>query len=163
MSIINIVIFTIASIFVLLLFFTVFSTKSKPSELLKYPFSAPVGSSPFFGAQIDDEEQLTDDNETKFNNDYDYKNKEIVSLEKALNLCISNRTKLNNAIQKFRDEMMNTANDKYKIKQKEVKDCDGIINSRLDNYINAYTKLYGKKITRQEVINKIATGTLNVD
>jgi hypothetical protein len=157
MSIINIVIFTIVSIFVLLLFFT--PKPPKGVSPVVYPF---YGTNPFFGAQIDDDEKLIDNNENKFNRDYEEKNKQISNLQKELTLCINNRNNLNNAIQKFRDEMITTATNKYNIKKKEVNECDVSRNSRIDKYISAYNKQFNKNITKQEVINKIAAGTLNV-
>ena len=158
MSIINIVIFTIVSIFVLLLFFT-----PKPPKGVSPPVVYPIyGNNPFFGAQIDEDEKLIDNNENKFNRDYEEKNKQISNLQKELILCINNRTNLNNAIQKFRDEMITTATNKYNSKKKEVNDCDATRNSRIDKYISTYNKVFNKNINKQDVLNKIAAGTLNV-
>ena len=154
---INIVIFTIASIFILLLFFKFFS-KSKPISSM-YPF---LGTNPFFGAQIDDDEKLIDENETNFNKEYNDKNKDIVKLQNELDMCVRNRTNLNNAIQKFRNELINTVDNTYKLKQQEVTDCDATRNSRIEKYINVYNKRFNGNINRQQVINKIASGTLNV-
>ncbi|MGL5961438.1 MAG: hypothetical protein ACRCZ0_05740 [Cetobacterium sp.] len=160
MSIINIVLIAIASIFVLLLF-----SKSNPVSPIvtsRLPYRQNLTVDPLFDALVDDEKKL-DDNEKKFNKDYDEKNKEIGRLQKELNVCITNRTNINNAIQKFRDEIITNTTNTYNIKQQEVKDCDVRRNLRIDKYIQAYNKLFKKNISKQEVINKIATGSLNTD
>jgi len=155
---INIAIFTIVLIFVLLLFYTLFSKKStiKPEPSLMY---SSLGT-PLFGA-IDDDEKLTDDNEKKFRDDYDNKNKNIVKLQKELDLCIKNRTNLNNAIQKFRDELITTVTNTSNLKQNEVTNCDKTRDSRIQKYMNTYNQRFNTNITKQEVINKIANGTLS--
>jgi septal ring factor EnvC (AmiA/AmiB activator) len=157
MSIINIVIFTIVSIFVLVLFFM---PKSTTNASLLYRLASSA-SPLFFGAQIDDEEKLSDSNEIQFNKDYDTKNKNIASLQKSLDLCSNNRTKLNNAIQKFREELINTVNTTYNTKQKDVNECESTLNSRIQKYVVAYNKRFGTNITNQQVVNKIVNNTLD--
>lgn len=156
MSIINIAMFTFVSIFVLLLFFTAFS-KRKPKNIV----TSLLQTNSFFTADIDENDKVLDDAEKKFNKEYEDKNKEISNLQKTLDLCNNSRVNINNAIQKFRDDLINTVNDTSAIKQKEVDNCDIIRDSRIQKYINAYNKRFNSNINRQQVINKIANNSLN--
>lgn len=170
----NILIFTsVAAIFVLL-FFTTFL--KKPSSLILQPSvaayripyqqssSVPLFSmsSPFplFFTGTEEDEKQIDADEKKFISDYNSKNKDITLLKNSLNVCNNNRNKINEAIQQLRVDTTTDINNAYTIAKKNSADCENALDTRIPKYIAAYNKKYGKTLTTQQVVNKIATGQL---
>jgi hypothetical protein len=152
MSTINIVIFIII-IFILLLPF--FKSSSRPARLMP-----SLSFSPFLGAQIDDDEKNNDNNENKFNKNYQDINKKIAESKRELDVCIKNRIKINNAIQKLRDDAISNVTSIYNTTQNEANTCSSTLDSRITKYIAAYKSRYGKTLTKQEAINKLVNNQL---
>lgn len=113
-------------------------------------------ASPFFRADEDN----YDEAENNFNKEIEEIEKPIKTTTQQLNICNTNKKKLNDGIERLRSQIKNNAIASVNAVKKDLETCDSLQVARYTKYKNAYRRLNNKEITDGQISNLLINNKL---